>query len=82
MTREQYRRWRFYAESLIEQAITILDPIDRDEDLEDGGDGEPSLASPAGGDNQICWSAGCDDDRECPSRLPPERLTQELVTDC
>ena len=53
MTREQYRKWRFYAESLIEQAITILDTIDGDADLEDGGDGEPSLASPAGGDSQI-----------------------------
>jgi hypothetical protein len=53
MTPAQYRRWRFYAESLIEQAITILDTIDGDADLEDGGDGEPSLASPAGGDSQI-----------------------------
>jgi hypothetical protein len=25
MTPAQYRRWRFYAESLIEQAISILD---------------------------------------------------------
>jgi hypothetical protein len=42
MTPAQYRRWRFYAESLIEQAITILDTIDGDADLEDGGDGSPS----------------------------------------
>jgi hypothetical protein len=64
MTPAQYRQWRFYAESLIEQAITILDTLDGDADLEDGGDGEPSLASPAGGESQLCWSAGSDDDRE------------------
>jgi hypothetical protein len=64
MTREQYLKWRFYAESLIDQAITILDALDGDADLEDGGDGEPSLASPVGGDSQINWCAGCDDDRE------------------
>jgi hypothetical protein len=55
-TPAQYHKWRFYAESLIERAITILDAIDRD--------GEPSLASPIGGDSQLCWSAGSDDDRE------------------
>jgi hypothetical protein len=64
MTREQYFRWRFYAESLIEQAITILDTLDGEADLEDGADTEPSLASPTGGDSQICWCSGCDDDRE------------------
>ena len=64
MSRTQYRKWRIYAESLIDQAITILDAIDEDPDLEDGGDGEPSLASPAGGDSQIVWCAGCDDDGE------------------
>ena len=64
MTPAQIRQWRFYAESLIEQAIEILDAIDGDADIEDGGDGEPSLASPAGGESQLCWCAGCDDDRE------------------
>jgi hypothetical protein len=64
MTPAQYRRWRFYAESLIEQAISILDTLDGDADLEDGGDGEPSLASPIGGDSRIIWCAGADDDRE------------------
>ncbi len=33
----QYREWRFYAESLVERAISILDAIDGDADLEDGG---------------------------------------------
>ena len=64
MRHEQYRKWRFYAESLIEQAISILDALDGDVDLEDGGDGEPSLASSAGGESQITWSAGSDDDRK------------------
>ncbi len=69
MTPAQYRRWRFYAESLIEQAITILDTIDGDPDLEDGGDGEPSLASPIGGESQIIWAAGADDDRDWQNRV-------------
>jgi len=64
MTPAQYRRWRFYAESLIAQAISILDALGGDADLEDGGDGKPSLASPAGGESQLCWSAGCDVDGE------------------
>ncbi len=64
MSPAEYRRWRFYAEALIEQAISILDTLDGDADLEDGGDGEPSLASPAGGDSQIIWCAGSDDDQE------------------
>ena len=45
-------------------AHPLLDAIDGDADLEDGGDAEASLASPAGGESQLCWSAGCDDDRE------------------
>ena len=64
MTPAQVRKWRFHAEALIEQAIEILDAIDGNADLKDSGDGEPSLASPVGSDSQMCWSAGCDDDRE------------------
>jgi hypothetical protein len=64
MTSAEYRRWRFYAEALIQQAIDILDAIDGDVDSEDGGDAEPSLASPVGGESQICWCAGSDDDCE------------------
>ena len=75
MTPAQYRRWRFYAESLIEQAITILDTLDGDVDLEDDGDGEPSLASPAGGESQLCWSAGSDDDREISHHVAASGLT-------
>ena len=69
MTPAQIRRWRFYAEALIEQAIEILDAIDGDADLEDGGDGEPSLASPVGGKSQIIWCAGADDDRDWQNRV-------------
>jgi hypothetical protein len=64
MTPGPYWCWRFYAESLMEQAITILDAIDRDAELEDGRDGEPSLASPVRGESQPCWSARSNDDRE------------------
>jgi hypothetical protein len=64
MTPAEVRRWRFYAEALIEQAISILDAIDGDADLEDGADDEPSLGSPVGGESQLCWNAGSDDDRE------------------
>ncbi|MBM6595076.1 hypothetical protein [Microvirga pudoricolor] len=64
MTPDQYLKWRFYAESLIQQAIDIIDQLDRDVDLEDWWDLEPSLASPVGGDSQNIWCAGSDDDRE------------------
>jgi len=64
MTPAQYCKWRFYTKSLIDQAIEILNPIDGDPDLEDDEDREPSLAAPVGGESQLCWSAGSDDDRE------------------
>ncbi len=69
MSPAELRHWRFYAESLIEQAIAILDAIDGDADLEDGGEGEPSLASPIGGESQIIWCAGADDDRDWQNRV-------------
>jgi hypothetical protein len=37
MTPAQVRKWRFYAEALIQQAIDIVDAIDGDADLEEGG---------------------------------------------
>ncbi len=46
------------------RTAAALVAIDGDADLADGGDGEPSLASPAGGDSQIIWCAGSDDDQE------------------
>jgi hypothetical protein len=69
MTPAEVRRWRFYAESLIEQAIDILNEIDGDADLEDVGDREPSLASPVGGQSQVIWCVGADDDRDWPNRM-------------
>jgi hypothetical protein len=69
MTPAEVRRWRFYAESLIEQAIDILNEIDGDADLEDVGDREPSLASPVGRQSQVIWCVGADDDRDWPNRM-------------
>jgi hypothetical protein len=69
MTPAQYHKWRFYAESLIQQAIDILDHLDGDADIEDSGEAEPSLACPVGGDDQTIWCAGGDDDREQPHTL-------------
>ncbi len=79
MSPAEYRRWRFYAKSLIEQAITILDAIDGDADLEDGGDGEPSLASPAGGECQIIWCAGADDDCDSSNGDRPKHMLRASV---
>jgi hypothetical protein len=65
MTPVEYRRWRFYAESLIEQAISILDTLDGDADLEDGGDAEPSLGWTkdgfTGADYSV-WNVDCEHD--------------------
>jgi hypothetical protein len=65
----EYRRWRIYAGSRIEQAISILEEIDGDPDLEDSGHGSPSLASPAGGESQVIGCAGADDDRNWQNRM-------------
>ncbi len=56
MSPAELRRWRFYAESLIEQAISIIGTLDAGE--------ESSLASPAGGEGQIIGCARADGDRE------------------
>ena len=64
MTPAQCRKWRLYAGALMQEAIDILDAFDGEADLEDGGDGQPSLGSPVGGESQLCWSAGSDDGRE------------------
>ena len=50
--------------AIIDRAFALLDRIDGDPDLEDGGDCEPSLACPEGRDYQVVWYVGCDDDRE------------------
>ncbi len=79
MSPAEYRRWRFYAETLIERAISILDTLDGDADLEDGGDGEPSLASPAGGECQIIWCAGADDDCDSSNGDRPRHMLRASV---
>jgi hypothetical protein len=61
LPRGSMHKRRLYAESLIEQATGVLNAIDRNADLEDGRDRVPSLASLAGGDSQLSWSAGSDD---------------------
>ncbi len=63
MTCTEYRRWRYYAEPPIEQAIDAVNGIDRDAVLEDGGDWDPSVASPVC-EGQLCGSADSHNDRE------------------
>jgi hypothetical protein len=44
MTPAAVAKWRAYAEDPIAQAITLLDELDGDPDLEENGDLEPDLA--------------------------------------
>ena len=64
MTGMEYRKWRFHAESLIQQAIDIPTRSTGISISGRAGDDEPSLAAPAGGASQIVWCAGCDDNRK------------------
>ena len=58
-------RLRERLEAAIEGAIALLDRLDAPaEDLEDGGDWEPWLATPEGYERQLPWCRGGDDDRE------------------
>ena len=50
--------------AIIDRAFALVDRLDGDPDLEDGGDAEPSLACPEGRDYQVVWCVGYDDDRE------------------
>jgi hypothetical protein len=47
----------------LERMLSVLDAMDGDPDLEDNGDGEPSIGS-CSGRSQIFWSWGNTDDRE------------------
>jgi len=60
----EHEALRRHLHDVIERALALLDCLDGDPDLEDGADDEPSLGSPAGGESQMAWSAGADDDRE------------------
>lgn len=62
-TRQRLRR---RLTDLIDRLIAMLDDIDGEPDLEDGGEAEPSLAAPELGprDSQSRWAAGNDDDAE------------------
>ena len=48
----------------LKRTLVLLDQLDGDPDLEDGGDAEPSLAGPEGREYQVVWRVGGDDDRE------------------
>ena len=48
-----------------DRIIAVLDHMDGDADLEDGGDAEPSLAAPENHTgSQVTWLRGNDQDRE------------------
>lgn len=59
--------------------IAVLDRMDEDPDLEDGGDDEPSLAAPENlCGTQVTWLRGTDQDREvdAPEPVLPEVLAE------
>lgn len=53
-----------------DRLIGLLDRMDVDPDLEDGGDAEPSLGAPEGHECQIVWLRGNDADREASTPEP------------
>ncbi|MCJ2068528.1 hypothetical protein MKK75_06870 [Methylobacterium sp. J-030] len=57
-----------------DRIIAVLDSMDGDADLEDGGDAEPSLAAPENATgSQVTWMRGNDQDHEVEAletRLP------------
>ena len=58
--------------------LAILDRMDGDTDLEDGGDTEPALAAPENHHgSQVVWMRGNDGDREAEAR---EILVPVIVT--
>lgn len=49
----------------VDRLVAILDGMDGDENLEDGGDAEPSLGAPEQHHgSQVVWLRGSDSDRE------------------
>ena len=62
-----------------DRIIAVLDRMDGDADLEDGGDAEPSLAAPENTTgSQVTWLRGNDQDREAeaPEILLPVVLVE------
>ncbi|MCJ2061006.1 hypothetical protein MKL09_31365 [Methylobacterium sp. J-048] len=61
-----------------DRIIAVLDCMDGDADLEDGGDAEPSLAAPENHHGaQVTWLRGNDADREAEA---PETVLPEVAT--
>ena len=49
---------------VVDHLVAALDIIDGDPDIEDGGEGEPSLGAPEGHASQVVWLRGGDRDLE------------------
>ncbi|MCJ2057294.1 hypothetical protein MKL09_12090 [Methylobacterium sp. J-048] len=65
-----------------DRIIAVLDRMDEDPDLEDGGDAEPSLAAPENHTgSQVTWLRGNDQDREAeaPETTLPEVMLETVV---
>ncbi|TXN52402.1 hypothetical protein [Methylobacterium sp. WL2] len=62
-----------------DRIIAVLDRMDGDADLEDGGDAEPSPAAPENiTGSQVVWMRGGDQDREADA---PEIVVPEVAAD-
>src|SRR3954452_11719966 len=63
---QRLRELRRQAEAALEQMLDILNRIDGDPDLEDGGDAEPTMGAPEGlaGQSRDEWGRGTPND-EC-----------------
>lgn len=62
--RAEFERLAELALDVVDQIVALLDEADGDSDRQDGGDAEPSLASPTSGPSQMIWAAGRDRDLE------------------
>ncbi|GJD94527.1 hypothetical protein [Methylobacterium iners] len=66
ISREEFERLVELALDVVERIIALLDEADGYPDAEDGGETEPSLASPIGGPCQLIWATGGDRDMDRP----------------
>jgi len=60
--RDEFERLAELALDVVDRIVAILDAADGDADIEEGGDAEPFLAAPEGGENQVAWLRGGDQD--------------------